>query len=96
MSAPTPYPPRHPKIGYTAMTLFIDQHVFEFDIPVNIANDDVHISQTTNDLSEHHAGVILIQPPSCAVILSALTLGILQYVKQGSGRAVQRKKECVR
>ena len=48
----------HAEIGDFADTHFVDQHVLQLDISVNVAHV-VHVLKTSHDLPEHHASVIM-------------------------------------
>ena len=46
------------KVGNATDTHFVHEDVFKLDVSVDISGDFVQVSYTSDDLAEHHAGVI--------------------------------------
>jgi hypothetical protein len=53
-----PNAPRHTEIAYATYAHFIDENVFKFQIGMNKAHLLVEVSNSTNNLAEHRAGII--------------------------------------
>jgi hypothetical protein len=49
----------HTEVADFAHTHLVDENVFELHVPVDILGNFVKVPQTSDDLSEHHSGIVL-------------------------------------
>ena len=49
----------HAKISNFADTHFVDQHVLQLDVSVDVAHSVMHVLETPYDLPEHHAHIVV-------------------------------------
>lgn len=69
----------HAEISDFTNTHFVDQHVLQLDVSVNIAHGVMEVLETPHDLPEHHANVIVWESRSTAP---------LKNIVQGAGRTI--------
>lgn len=69
----------HAKISNFAETHFVDEDVLQFDVSVNVSHGVVHVVETSDDLPEHGANVIVGKGRATVA---------LEDVEQGASRAV--------
>ena len=70
---------RHAKISDFADTHFVDQHILQFDVSVNVAHGIMKVLKTPYDLPEHGAYVI---------VWKGGTTVTLEDIEQGTGWTV--------
>ena len=78
----------HAEIANTAYAHLIDENVLEFEIGMNERHLLVKITDTTDDLAEHHAGVVMGQ---CGT-----TIALENVVKSASRAEEHEEKVGVR
>lgn len=70
---------RHAKISNFADAHFVDQHILQFDVPVDVAHGVMKVLKTPHDLPEHGAYVIVGEGRATVT---------LEDIEQGTGGTV--------
>ena len=69
----------HAKVSNFANTHFVDQHILQLDVSVNVAHSIMHVLETPHDLPEHGAYVIVGEGRATVT---------LEDIEQGTGGTV--------